>query len=139
MEIQTFLLAASIEEMIPGNPHILNGKHIALHGFFPNPGCKFPLEAPLQFLMVLRRQNRDADEPLTLRFNLVDMDGRPVGRPRNIGIEGVFPKGMKLWKLRGMFSFMFPGPGDYRLDIIADENIIPSMYSYCIEVKENIL
>ncbi len=37
-------------------------------------------------------------------------------------------------ELRGIIPF--PKPGDYRLDITADENKIPSMYSYCIEVQE---
>lgn len=138
MEIQTFLLAASINEMYPGNGNILNGTHIAADSFFPNNG-QFPTEEQIPFLMVLRRQNPDADEPITIRFTLVDADGRPTGRPRDLVVEGVFPKGMKHWKWRGMIPFMFPGPGDYRLDITADENKIPSMYSYCIQVvpKDN--
>jgi len=135
MEIQTFLLALSIEEMFPGNGNILNGKHIAIDGFFPNSG-QFPVEAQVPFLMVLRRQNPDADDPITLRFSLVDMDGRPAGAPRDLVVNEAFPKGKKLWKWRGIIPFMFPKAGDYRLDITADENKIPSMYSYCIEVNE---
>jgi hypothetical protein len=137
MEIQTFLLAASISEGIPGNGNILNGTHIAIDGFFPNPGCQFPLEAQVPFLMVLRRQNSDTDELITLRLTLVDMDGRPMGWPRDLFMNEVFPRGKKLWKWKGKIPFMFPGPGDYRLDITADENKIPSIYSYCIEVNEN--
>src|SRR3989339_530701 len=111
MEIQTFLLAVSVEEMYPGNANI-------------------------PFLMVLRRQNKEIDEPITLRFNLVDVDGRPAGLPRDLIADAVFPKGKKLWKLRGTIRFIFNSPGDYRLDITADEDKIPSMYSYNIEVAE---
>jgi len=136
MEIQTFFLAHSISEMFPGNGNILSGTHIALDGFFPINDCPFPVGAQVPFLMVLRRQNKDTDEPITFRLCLVDVDGRPIGSPNNLVVEGVFPKGKKLWKLRGIIPFNFPKPGDYRLDITADENKIPSMYSYCIEVQE---
>lgn len=101
MEIQTFFLAASINEMVPGNGNILSGTHIALDGFIPINNAPFPVGAQVPFLMVLRRHNKDIDEQITFRFSLVDIDGRPVGSPNNLVVEGIFPNGKKLWKLRG--------------------------------------
>lgn len=48
--------------------------------------------------------------------------------------EGIFPNGHMFMSLHGNIEFSFPKAGDYRLDITADENKLPTIYHYNIEI-----
>jgi hypothetical protein len=76
-----------------------------------SPGTQFPVQQALPALIVLRRQSAAADAPFTLRFDLVDEDGRAAGQPRHLVAQGVFPAGGRFFYLRMDVRFEFPGPG----------------------------
>jgi hypothetical protein len=79
MEIQTFFLAARID-------HVDTTRYVAHHAAIvslsSSPDTQFPVRLALPALIVLRRQSAAAAAPFTLRFNLVDEDGRAAGQPR---------------------------------------------------------
>jgi hypothetical protein len=84
--------------------------------------------------MLLRRASGADDDRITLRFNLIDEDGRSAGKPANVRATGRFAAGARTLLLAGRIRFLFPGPGDYRLDITADEGGSGSLYAYDIEI-----
>ena len=86
--------------------------------------------------MLLRRNHRNYDEQFSLRFDLVNEDGLPVGLPKEFRHEGVFPSGKRFYQFHGNIKFVIPEPGDYRLDITADEEGNPFVYAYNIEATE---
>jgi len=133
MEIQTFLLAQTIEKVERGISTNYNAANIGLHNFYAKDG-KYPIEFNFPYYMLLKRVICENEEVITLRFNLVDIDGRKTGKPNDVCAEGRFPKGHKFMTVSGKIKFLFPRPGDYRLDITADENKFEGIYSYNIEI-----
>ena len=131
MEIQTFLLCKEIQKT--GTSGVYNANHLAIHNFYPTDGV-FPLQFSAPFYMLLRRQQKDGDEQITLRFDLVDQDGRNIGQPENFKAAGIFPSGHGFLTLTGHIGMMFPKAGEYRLDITADEDKLATVYAYNIEV-----
>jgi hypothetical protein len=133
MEIQTFFLTKQIEQIGTGSNY--NAQLIGAHNFFPLDGA-FPLNFRMPYYLLLRRTTRESSEATTLRFKLTDMSGNSIGQPRDIKAEGIFPKGHKFLILTGTIEFLFPAPGDYSLKIIADEEKLPSVFSYDVEITE---
>jgi len=131
MEIQTFLLSKSVQKIGRGSEY--NGSLIGIHSFF-SLDRSFPLNFEMPYFMLLRRAHRDGEERVMLRFSLVDMDGRSCGSPQSFSATGVFPSGFRFMTLAGKIQFSFPGMGDYRLDITADEHELSSTYHYDIEI-----
>ena len=66
----------------------------------------------------------------------VDLDGRPVGAPKGEKFKTVFPAGERFLQFTGTVPLELPAPGDYRLDITADEEGRPFVYAYNIEGTE---
>lgn len=130
MEIQTFYLAMEIQENAPGNYTTMTS---CVSHFSPGDG-RFPCQVRLPYLMLLRRARKDLAETVTLRFNLINQDGRSVGKPSNAQASGRFPAGHKFLALSGHILFAFPAPGDYRLDITANEETSSHLYSYDLEI-----
>jgi hypothetical protein len=133
MEIQTFLLATRVNRL-PGNRYDV--EHAGLHSLGFPPESSFPVRIQLPALMVLRREIDSAEAPFSLRFDLVDEDGRSVGQPRHLRAQGVFPAGPRYFYFPTSIAFEFPGPGHYRLDITADEGLTGDIYSYGIEITQ---
>jgi hypothetical protein len=136
MEIQSFILCAEVTPTAGGRIKMLDGHILGLRSFFPLPGNRYPLRFPMQFFILLRRGHRDYDEQCSLRFDLVDTDGRAAGMPAGAKADLVFQKGNKFMHFNGNVTFEIPGPGDYRLDITADEEGRPFIYAYNIEATE---
>lgn len=130
MEIQTFYLAMEIQEKAPGNYTTMTS---CISQFSPSNG-QFPFQMRLPYLMLLRRASKGPQETITLKFNLINQDGQSVGKPTNAKATGNFPRGHKFLALSGHIFFSFPDPGDYRLDITADEETSANLYSYDIEI-----
>jgi len=131
MEIQTFFLAEQITRH-PDNRHDV--QRAALAFFECTPQTPFPVRFTFPGLILLRRELIDGETPFTLRVDLVDEDGRPVGQPRGSLIEGVFPPGPRFYTLMGKFDFEFPRPGSYRLDISLDDEFAGNVFSYNIDL-----
>jgi hypothetical protein len=131
MEIQTFFLAEQIT-------HHENNRHdvrrAALVFFECTPETSFPVRFTFPGLILLRRENTGDEIPFTLRLDLVDEDGRPVGLPRRGLIQGVFPAGPRFFALTGDIDFEFPKPGSYRLDITVDEELAGNVFCYNIDL-----
>jgi hypothetical protein len=130
MEIQSFFLALEVQNHGPGNYTAVT----ACVSQFAPPDGVFPLEARLPYLLLLHRPSADVGETFTLRFNLIDEDGRQVGSPADAQARGAFPAGRKCLLLAGHILFAFPAPGEYRLDITADEEGAGHLYSYNLEI-----
>jgi hypothetical protein len=130
LEIQSFFLALEVQNHGPGSYTAVT----ACVSQFSPPDGVFPLSVRLPYLMLLHRPSADAGETFTLRFNLIDEDGRPVGSPANVQARGTFPAGSKCLLLAGQILFTFPAPGEYRLDITADEEGAGHLYSYNLEI-----
>jgi hypothetical protein len=133
MEIQTFLLCKSVHKTSDGDTYVAD--HLGLHSFYPLDGI-FPLQFSMSYYMLLRRIQRQGDENITLRFDLVDFDGRNIGQPKNVSAAGIIPNGHRFMTLTGHIHFEFPFPGEYSLDITADEHKLPSVYRYSIDVTK---
>jgi hypothetical protein len=133
MEVQRFMLCLALRQTTQGG---FDATRVAVHSFYSKDG-QFPLQFHMPFYMLIRRPDRGAEKAVTLRFNLIDQDGNPTGDPRNIKAIGSFPTGHMFINLRGTIEFSFPGIGDYRLDITADEETIPFLYQYDIEITES--
>lgn len=131
MEVQTFMLCKEIRKIGIGSEY--DAKLIGLHSFYSLDGS-FPLVFRLPYFMLLRRPERGDVKDISLKFNLIDMDGNAIGEPRNVKAFGKFPAGHMFMTLTGTINFAFPQIGDYRLDITADEEIIPFVFQYDIEV-----
>ena len=132
MEVQTFILC---KEMRKGEGNSYDAHLIGLHNLYPTDG-KFPFDFTMPYYMLLRRASRGPEEPVTLRFRLVDEDGDSTGNPQNFITKGSFPEGHRFWVVAGTIKFSFPGYGDYRLDIRADEHKMGSLFQYDIEIKK---
>lgn len=91
---------------------------------------RYPLKSDMCIFMPLRRPDSTADQITTLLFNLIDEDGRPVGKPRDWQIIGRMPSGDRFNYLGGTVHLEFPAPGLYRLDVVADKDRSASLYSY---------
>jgi hypothetical protein len=130
IEIQTFFLAMEVQRRGPGD---FVATMPCVNHFSPPDGA-FPLEVRLPYLMLVRRATGRTDDRIALKFNLIDPDGRNVGKPSNVRVTGKFPHSQKTFLLAGHVVFSFPGPGDYRLDITADQDQAASLYSYDIEI-----
>lgn len=130
MEIQSFILAREIKK---SDNNEYDASVIGAHNFFPRDG-KYPLKFALPFYMLLRRGHEAHEEEITLRFDLIDSDGRSAGSPDNFRAKTMFPANHKFMTLTGTMEFNFPCPGDYRLDITADEDKLPSVYHYNIQI-----
>ena len=137
MEIQSFVLCMGITPTDAGRVRMFDGRAMGVRSFFPLPGNKYPLHFPMPFFILLRRGHRDYDEQCSLRFDLVDQDGRPVGAPKGEKFNTIFPSGQKFLHFNGTVPLELPAPGDYRLDITADEEGRPFVYAYNIEATEN--
>lgn len=128
LEIQTFLLAGSIQR--DGEADGFNGRNIVMTTCYPADGI-FPYREQLPCLMLLRRAVRGEEERFTLRMNVIDDEGESAGQAT---LEDVFPAGEKFLTLFGPIECEFPAPGDYRIDIMADEDKSATVYSYDLEV-----
>jgi hypothetical protein len=133
MEIQSFILCKEIKES--GTGTLLDGRWLGIHQLFP-VDSGYPLHGTLPFFMLLRRDHRAYEENFSLRFDLVDQDGRPAGQPAGFKHTSVFPAGERFFHFCGDISFIIPAPGDYRLDITADEEGSPFVYAYNIEATQ---
>ena len=133
MEIQSFVLCSEISASGPEG--MVNGHWLGLHSFFPT-GSGYPLIFTMPYFMLLRRDHRAYDEQFSLRFDLVNEDGRPVGEPQGFRHQDVFPSGKRFYQFHGSIKIVIPAPGDYRLDITADEEGNPFVYAYNIEATE---
>ncbi|HEV3257949.1 MAG TPA: hypothetical protein VG013_13770 [Gemmataceae bacterium] len=131
MEIQTFFLAEQITR-VTGNRHDV--RHAAIAFLECTPETPFPVRFTLPALVLLRREATFGDAPLSLRFDLVDEDGRPAGQPRRVLAEGVFPDGYRFFSLMAQIAFEFPKPGSYRLDVTVDQEFAGNVYSYNIDI-----
>lgn len=131
MEIQTFLIAKEIQPIGNG---AYNAQLIGLHNFFPINN-QYPFEFTVPFYLLMRRENDKQEEVVTLRFNLLNSDGRYAGEPKDLYAEGIFPKNHNFMPVAGTIKFVVPAAGDYRLDIVADENKMDSLYSYNLEIR----
>ena len=134
MEIQSFILCKEIKDS--GTGTMLDGCWLGIHQLFPVKNG-YPLHGELPFFMLLRRDHRAYDEQFSFRFDLVDEDGLPVGEPAGFKHEAVFPSGERFFQFQGNIKFLIPAPGDYRLDITADEEGRPFVYAYNIEATED--
>lgn len=132
MEIQTFFLAESIERQADGRRHDV--KRAVLTSMSCTDEVKFPCRFTLPGLVVLRRESSSGDAPSSLRFDLIDEDGRPAGLPRRMLAKGVFPAGNRFMYLMVKIDFEFPRPGFYRLDITPDEGQTGAVYHYAIDL-----
>ena len=132
MEVQTFFLCTRLEQP-DKKEDIYHCQRVGLNSFYPLDGV-FPIRFSFPYYMLIRRESRDFDEEVTLRLNCVDIDGRILPVPGNIFIKGSLLKGSLFADLTGSISFEIPKAGIYRIDITADENKIPSVYNYTIEV-----
>jgi hypothetical protein len=130
VEIQTFLLAMEVRQRGPGDYTAVTA---CVSQFAPRDGG-FPFRVRLPYLMLLRRPSTEAGEAITLRFDLIDEDGRRRGSPSGVRAAGAFPAGHKCLLLAGHIAFVFPAPGCYRLDITADEDVSSRLYSYDLEI-----
>jgi len=130
MEIQTFYIAMEVQQQGPGNYTTVTS---CVSQFSPSDG-RFPFQMRLPYLMLLRRASKVYQETIHLKFNLINQDGQSVGKPSNTRATGNFPAGHKFLALAGHILFSFPAPGDYRLDITADEATSASLYSYDLEI-----
>lgn len=137
MEIQSFILCGEIAPTAGGRIKMFDGRVLGIRGFFPLSGNGYPLRFTLPFFILLRRDHRAYDEQCSLRFDLVDQDGRPVGQPCGFKVNAVFPAGKRFMHFSGTINFEIPAQGDYRLDITADEEGRPFVYAYNIEATEN--
>jgi len=133
MEIQSLVLCKELRKGGEGNSY--DSKMIGIHSFFAKDG-NYPLRFSIPFYMLLRREQRYTDETITIRFNLIDADGRNAGLPDGLAAKGIFPDGHMFMTLTGTIEFEFPAIGDYRLDVTADEEKLPSIYHYNIEVTQ---
>ncbi len=133
MEIQTFLLAMKVTQVARNRYDV---EQAALHCLEFPPESSFPVEFTLPALMLLRRGIGSAEAPFSLLFNLVDEDGRSVGRPNRLRAVGVFPAGPRFFYFPTQIAFAFPGTGCYRLDVTADEEFTGSVTSYNIEIRQ---
>jgi hypothetical protein len=136
MEIQSFILCAGITPTAGGRIKMFDGQVMGIRSFFPNPGYNYPVHHPLPFYILLRREHKDYDEQCSLRFDLVDLDGRQVGAPKGEKFKTIFPAGERFLQFTGTVPLELPAPGDYRLDITADEEGRPFVYAYNIEATE---
>lgn len=133
MEIQTFLLATKVTHL-PGNRFDM--EQAALHSLEFPPESSFPVRFSLPALMVLRREMESGAAPISLRFDLVDEDGRSIGKPNRFLFEAVFPAGKRHVFFPTQIAFDFPHLGNYRLDITADEGLTGGVYSYGIDITQ---
>jgi hypothetical protein len=129
VEVQTFFLALEVQRRGRGDYTAITP---CVSQFAP-PDGRFPFDARLPYLLLLRRASRGAEQPVALRFNLIDEDGRPAGKPADFRATGHFPAGHGWLLLSGHILFSFPEPGEYRLDITADD-LAGDLYSYEIEI-----
>ena len=83
MEIQSLVLCKELSRSGKGNSY--DGKMIGLHSFYSTDG-NFPLRFEMPYYMLLRREQRDGDETVTLRFNL------ELNRPRMLLLQTLFYK-----------------------------------------------
>ncbi len=130
MEVQTFFLGARIRRVTPG---VRNAEHAGAYSFYPLDGT-FPFAFTMAFFILLRRDYEKVAEDFSLRFDLVDEDGRKAGEPWGALIAGRFSPGELFCPFDGRLGFRVARPGVYRLDIRADEQGLASLYSYTIEV-----
>jgi hypothetical protein len=130
MEIQSFILCKNLTSGGVGTT--LNAEWVGIATFYPDDGDFYPVGTIKYFYMLLRRNHTDYEEEFSLRFDLVDADGNPAGKPAGQKTRNKFPKGEKFFQVAGRIYLDIPAPGDYRLDITADEEGRPSVYAYNI-------
>jgi hypothetical protein len=133
MHIQSFLLAKKVT--MTDEHYDVEGACVA--SMECTPETPFPVRFTAPALILLSRENSSSDAPSTLRFDLVDADGRRVGAPRQLMCRVLFPHGK--WFARTMLKidFEIPSPGRYRLDITPDEGQTEGVYQYTITITEH--
>jgi hypothetical protein len=105
MEIQSFILCKEINPS--GTGDMLDGRWLGIWNFFPVKE-KYPVHGNIPFYILLRRDHRAYDEQCSLRFDLVDADGKPVGQPNGVKVSGVFPAGARFFHLSGYIPLLIP-------------------------------
>lgn len=119
MQVQTFLLAKNVT-MTGGRFDIADA---GIASFTATSECEFPTRFTFPAFIMLSRESKEGEVPFTLRLNLVDEDGRSVGKPHQMLVGGSFPNGVWQAKLMAKIDFEFPKIGHYRLDLTADEGL----------------
>lgn len=130
MEVQTFLLAGTVQ--YSKRQRGFNITQAPAHSFAPED-AQFPFRCEVMWLLVLRRSSRSGVQPFTFRIQLVDDSGNPLEGNSALAV-GNFDVGQKFMIRNGNAIFTFPSPGDYRIDLFADETSNASVYSYDIEI-----
>lgn len=133
MEIQTFLLATKVTRVAKNRFDV---EQAALNSLEFPPESSFPYRLSLPALMLLRREIASSEAPISLLFDLVDEDGRSSGHPSHFLFRSVFPAGTRYAYFPTQIAFEFPSPGNYRLDITADEGLTAGVYSYGIDITQ---
>jgi hypothetical protein len=90
MEIQTFFLAERVTRLAD-NRHDVRRASVAFFECLPQ--TPFPVRFTLPGLVLLWRENPRGAAPFSLRFDLVDEDGQPAGKPCRAVVRDVFPPG----------------------------------------------
>jgi hypothetical protein len=131
MEIQTFFLA---ERILPGLNRI-DVQTVCMALVDSPPDATFPLRRRIPALVHLRRDSTSGEAPFSLRFDLVDEDGRAIGSPRHLLMQGVLPaEAGRFTSVHLELDFEFPAPGRYRLDVTLEEEFSGNVVSYNLDV-----
>ncbi len=131
MIIQGFQFVEQVTRR-PGN--LYDARSSYLSSFVVGPPMQFPARFSLQSLGLLRRESNSGSAPFSLRFNLVDEDGKPTGFPRQTLFEAEFEDGLHIYYLVLKVELEFPAPGKYRLDIVADDGVLEDVFRYPIDI-----
>src|SRR5262245_58631511 len=102
MEVQTFFLAEEITRLADNRHDV---RRAAIAYLECTPQSPFPQRFTLVGLILLRRESTGGEAPFTLRFDLVDEDGRPTGLPRRHLLQAIFPAGPRFYILAGQIEF----------------------------------
>src|SRR5437868_5811940 len=127
MEIQTFFLAEQVSRLADDRDDV---RRAAISHLVCGPGAVFPFLFKAASLMLLRRETTSGNTPFTLRYTLVDEDGKQTGQPSGQTYQCVFPDGQRFYKVLNLIEFIFPGLDRYRLDITLDEGLAGAVYTY---------
>jgi len=138
MEIQSFILCAGITPTAGGRIKMFDGQVMGIRSFFPNPGINYPLRHPMPFFILLRREHKDYDEQCSLRFDLVDQDGKHIVPPLSGVVTIAMPDGQATETMNfvvNMQGLKIEKPGTLSIDLAVDGRHEMSLPIYIIEKK----